>query len=243
MTFNYTLKTRADVTEADLPFIESPFFARERVRSAYRHGTLKLHLFLYRRVTPFTSYGEKELLRDVDAGEVFAVRRGGDKPLQPLITKVADQSAPNGYRWDVNQYALSSAAFPLRSKLHYLLHFEIPQRQRRQTRTRASATEETPQRSAGAGASDTKKVSTLFLQLEYPPGVNDNSRYTLRGAKGFQAEKTVKDDKIVGNDTLDFEFTEVPMDDTYELIVTTDQEEIVLFRDIEFGDIRRQVIR
>ena len=255
MTFEYTFKTRGDLTEADLPLIESPFFAREHLRSAYRHGTLNLHVFLCRRAAPFAHYDEQDLLRDFDEGELFAVRKDGCKPLRPLISKVEDETAPSGYRWEVDKYLLSGTALGMTSKLHHLIKFELPQRQRQQAKSQAHATAAHPTTGLGNGyghsgaalgggsaSAASTKVSTLFLQLHAPPGANASSRYTLRGAKDFQAEKTVKDDKIADNDTLDFEFTEVPMDDTYELIVATDHEEIVLFRDIEFEDIRRQVI-
>ena len=248
MLFQYTLKARGDLTEADLPRIEAPFFAREDVRSASRRGMLDLPALLYRRRTPWEHYGEAELMRDLDEGEVFAVCAPWRTPLRPLFRKVGDPAAPNGARWEVDKFALSGAAWLAQSKLQMLLQYELPQRERRQARSqpRATAAVDSPRSAAVAGgkaSAASSKVAPLFLQLHCPPSANASSRYTLRGAQGFSAEKTPQDDKIAGNDTLDFEFTQVPVDATYALTVTTGQEEVVLFSDIEFQDIRRQVIR
>jgi type VI secretion system secreted protein VgrG len=93
--------------------------------------------------------------------------------------------------------------------------------------------------SASQKKSQAEKGS-LTLSLAIPPAeaAMHADRFVLKSTDGsFKSEKTVKDDKVPGNDAIDLEFKDLPSDKKFTLEVKCGDTVIKLFEDVPFSEI------
>ncbi len=86
------------------------------------------------------------------------------------------------------------------------------------------------------------KKKKLFVRLPIDPnsGEADGCRFILKSADGgemYRQEKTVADDKIAGNKSVDLEYTDLIADVWYTLEVEhADGVRYIVFQDVSYGD-------